>query len=189
MRGLPSCGKTTTARAIVAEEGGVLVEFDEFFYTEVGTDPARYDWSDRLLEKARAWNIERLFRALETDVSPIVLDDDNGYGITTRTCVTRAVELGYAVEFREPDSPWWGEIRSLLADKDANESALVEWAHKLTVLSRGTHRVPFATFLRRMERWQDEIRVEDILGAPEGEQKRRAWRRRAPRFRSLPTAG
>ena len=86
MRGLPSCGKSTTAKTLV-RSGGMLVEFDEYFYTQVGDDPCRYDWCSDLLPDARRWNLARIKRAVDGDVSPIVVDSDNGINRTTVTQV------------------------------------------------------------------------------------------------------
>ncbi len=162
MRGLPSCGKSTRAKELVAD-GGLVFEFDEYFYTQVGTDSKRYDWSRSRLDDAREWNVARICSALDRGDSPIVLDDDNGLGQTTRRCVKHAVQLGYQIEFREPTSPWWREIRELLRDKNTNREALASWANKLTGLSRGTHRVSYESFLRRIERWQDALSTEVII--------------------------
>ena len=164
MRGLPSCGKTTAAKRIV-EQGGEAFEFDEYFYTQVGSDPRRYDWSRSKLPEARTWNIQRVRDALDRGVSPVVFDDDNRTGYTTHACVTHALARGYEIDFREPDSPWWPTIRALLDDAKANASELQRWAEKLAVLSRGTHQVPVESFLRRMKRWRPELTVEDILAA------------------------
>ena len=166
LRGLPSAGKSTLARSLT-RESGTWIEFDLYFHTEVGSDPDRYDWSNRLLPDARAWNIDRLRQAVDRREDPIVLDDDNGLGRTTGASVAYAVEHGYEVEFREPDTPWWRLVRQLLQNKDANAEALDRWAYKLAVLNRGTHRVSASSMRRRMDRWRDEITVEEILARQE----------------------
>ena len=48
MRGLPACGKSHEARRLAGTEG-IVLETDEYFYTQVGNDPASYDYSDELL--------------------------------------------------------------------------------------------------------------------------------------------
>ena len=57
MRGLPSSGKSHTARKL-AGQTGIVCETDEYFYTHLGDDPARYDYRPELLEEARQWNFE-----------------------------------------------------------------------------------------------------------------------------------
>jgi len=62
MRGLPSCGKSYTAQKLCAESG-TICETDEYFCSQVGDDPQRYDYSQDLLPEARCWNLERFMRA------------------------------------------------------------------------------------------------------------------------------
>ena len=40
MRGLPTCGKSHTARKLAADQG-VVLETDEYFLTQVGQDPTK----------------------------------------------------------------------------------------------------------------------------------------------------
>ncbi len=55
MRGLPSTGKTHTARRL-AGDTGITCETDEFFYTQVGSDPNIYDYDSKRKTEAREWN-------------------------------------------------------------------------------------------------------------------------------------
>ncbi len=162
VRGLPSCGKSHASREL-ARHGGVLIEFDEFFYTQVGRDRSRYDWSRRLLPQARQWNFERIRRAILVGATPIIVDSDNHPDPTTRRYVACAVRHGYQVRFREPDSPWWRQIRMLLQDKQANRVALAAWAAKLAAMSRGTHNVPLSNILWRIEHWDHALTVDHFL--------------------------
>lgn len=162
MIGLPSCGKTTKSRAMV-RPGEALFEFDQFFYTEVGTDPEIYDWTRSLMGDAKRWNLERITEALDEGVSRVIVDSDNQAHAYTKLYVEHAVRLGYEVEFCEPDTIWWQEIRTLLRDKEKNAEQLDRWAQKLSHMSRGTHRVGVATFRRRIRHWIPDITVEHIL--------------------------
>ena len=56
MRGLPCCGKSYTAQRLRGESG-CICETDQFFYTQVGDDPQRYDYDEALLPDAREWNL------------------------------------------------------------------------------------------------------------------------------------
>ena len=58
MRGLPSCGKSYTAKKLTAD-GGVVCETDEYFYSQVGSDPQTFDYDKELMPEARRWNFER----------------------------------------------------------------------------------------------------------------------------------
>ncbi|MCA9202230.1 MAG: AAA family ATPase, partial [Planctomycetales bacterium] len=63
MRGLPACGKSYTARRL-AGATGVILETDQYFYLQVGDDPASYDYSEERLPAARQWNFNRFRRAI-----------------------------------------------------------------------------------------------------------------------------
>ncbi len=162
MRGLPSCGKSHTARTLIAS-GGVVLETDEYFYTQVGADPTHFDYSEALLPSARSWNFARFQEAVARGISPIVVDRGNGLNVETQQYARYAADRGYQVQLREPDSPWWVEIRRLLEDKHANEAALRSWAGRLAEMSQATHRVPASTILHWMAAWRLDITVEDIL--------------------------
>lgn len=162
MRGLPSCGKSYTARKL-AGDTGVVLETDEYFYTQVGSDPDRYDYDAAMLPKARQWNFERFKKAIDADVSPIIVDRGNGRNRETQQYARYAVEHGYEVQLKEPESPWWQEIRDLLKDKNANRAQLYLWANELSQRSRATHRVPTDTIRHWMEQWKCDLTVEEIL--------------------------
>src|SRR4051794_3566914 len=127
MRGLPSCGKSYTARKL-AGEFGVVCETDEYFYKHVGDDPTSYDYRDELLQEACQWNLDRFRKALEAGLTPIVVDRGNALSVDSQVYARLAVEHGYHLELREPESPWWQEIRTLLKDKDRNRALLDQWA-------------------------------------------------------------
>ena len=165
MRGLPSCGKSFTARKLVAESG-VVLETDQYFHTEIGNDPAKYDYDDQLMPLARDWNYARFQQAVAKQVSPIVVDRGNGRNEETRRYAQWAVDHGYQVELKEPESDWWQEIRILLKYKWLTGPALDEWAEKLSALSRKTHRVPMKTICKWMAGWKYDLTVEEILALP-----------------------
>jgi hypothetical protein len=162
MRGLPSCGKSYTARKL-AGGTGVICETDEFFYTQVGDDPTAFDYRDDLLEEARRWNLERFRQALAAGASPVIVDRGNSLSLDSQVYARLAVEHGYQVELREPESPWWRAIRLLLNDKDRNRQGLSLWADRLAAMSRSGHRVPASTIRRWMEKWKSDLTVEEIL--------------------------
>jgi hypothetical protein len=162
MRGLPSCGKSYTAR-VLAQAGGIVLETDEFFYTQVGDDPTKFDWSDDLLPQARQWNLDCFRKAMLHRISPIIIDRGNGRNRETWEYARLALTNGYCVELKEPDSPQWRAVRELLADKVANQAALDDWADRLAEMSRATHRVPTTTIKRWMAAWQLDLTVAQIL--------------------------
>lgn len=163
MRGLPACGKSFTARQLVGEEG-VTCETDEFFYTQVGDDSARYDYSEELLQSARDWNFARYRRAVDERRSPIIVDRGNGRNLETKRYALYTVEHGYQVELCEPDSEWWRELRVLLKYKGhIDPQVFDQWARALADASKKTHRVPTATIRRWMAAWKHDLTVDEIL--------------------------
>ena len=163
MRGLPACGKSHLARRL-AGETGVVLETDQYFYTQVGDDPAKYDYSGELLETARQWNLDRFRQAIAQAVSPIVVDRGNGLNQETQLYACYAVEHGYELELAEPDSPWWQELRVLLKYKHHVDDKLFDtWAERLAAATRDTHRVPVATIRHWMASWRHDVTVEAIV--------------------------
>ena len=162
MRGLPSCGKSYTARRLCSE-GGIICETDEYFYSQVGDDPHQYDYYNDLLPEARCWNLGRFKRAVDAGVSPIVVDRGNGLNRESQEYARHAVDRGYRVELKEPESEWWQEIRVLLKYKHVTREILYEWADRLSEMSRQTHRVPTSTIRNWMDHWKYDLTVEDVL--------------------------
>lgn len=162
MRGLPSCGKSFTAKKLAGGRG-IVLETDEFFHTQVGDDPASYDYRPELLQKAREWNFQRFVQAVESGISPIVVDRGNSLCQESKRYARYAVDHGYRVELKEPESEWWQEIRVLLKYKELTKEALYEWADRLAQMSRATHRVPSSTIRRWMDHWKHDLTVADIL--------------------------
>ena len=135
----------------------MICETDEYFYTQVGDDPEKYDYREGLMEEARQWNFERFKKAVDEGRSPIVVDRGNSLSFESK------VYAEYAVELKEPESDWWREIRVLLKYKHVTKSILYEWADRLSEKSNETHRVPVSTIRRWMDKWRYDLTVEDIL--------------------------
>ena len=162
MRGLPSCGKSYTSRQLAGEEG-VVCELDEFFYAQVGDDPSVYNWSDDLVARAHLWNLGRFKDAVDAGNALVIVDADNRLDIQACEYIEYALAWEYQIEIREPDSPWWGDIRKLLADKQANEQAILVWLRKLSAMSRAKHRAPLAVLIDRANSWKVDVSLEDYL--------------------------
>lgn len=160
MRGLPSCGKSFTARQLAGNDG-VVLETDEFFRSP--EDPTVYRYREELLPQARLWNLRRFEAALAAGISQLVVDRGNGRNRESWEYASRAVAQGYRVELKEPNSPWWAEIRPFLQDKQQHAQELERWSAWLAELSRQTHRVPQATIYSWMQSWKADLTVEDIL--------------------------
>lgn len=183
MRGLPSCGKSTTGRDLAAREGGVVYEFDSYFNTQVGDNPTEYNWSKALVPQAREWHYNRVRAAVERGLTPIVVDNNAHLNMRARKMVNHAVKHGYAVELREPNSPWWPKIKLLLENYRANKKEIKKWAEYLSKLNQSTHRVSAKQIMRKAARWIPHMTVEDIRGyerprVPEAAEERPSkWQR------------
>ena len=162
MRGLPSCGKSYTA-ARLAGAAGIVCETDDYFFTQIGADPTKFDYRADLMDEARRWNLARYKQAVDEGVSPIVVDRNNARSTCTQEYARYALDRGYAVELREPESSWWQEIRVLLKYKQHTKEILYDWADRLAAKNKSTHRVPAATIRRWMDKWKHGLTVEDIL--------------------------
>lgn len=161
MRGLPSCGKSTTAKKL-AGDSGVVIETDAFFQTS-GEGPAGYSFDRKRIQEARQWTFELFRQAMKDQLSPIVIDRGNGSNRDSLDYANLAIQGGYDLEIREPESSWWQEIKVLLRYRPATDPLLDEWAKELAQLSKRTHRVKFETIRHWMDRWVDDLTVEDIL--------------------------
>jgi len=162
MRGLPATGKSYTARKL-AGEYGVICETDEYFYTQIGNDITKFDYNESLMPEAQAWNYERFKRAVRSGATPIIVDRGNGLTLETKKYAQYAVDHGYKVEIKEPESDWWQEIRVLLKYKSLTGPVLDQWAQELARYSQAIHRVPVETIRQRMDKWIHGLTVEDIL--------------------------
>ena len=92
-----------------------------------------------------------------------MVDRGNGLNVSTQIYARHAVDNGYEVALKEPESEWWQDLRVLLKYKQVTRPLLLQWADILARMSRSSHRVPAAVIRRRMERWKFDLTVNDIL--------------------------
>jgi len=162
MRGLPGSGKSYAAKYLTGKTG-IVCETDQYFYTEVGNDPCSYDYRADLIEAGRRWNFTNFQKALDQGITPIVVDRGNSLSLVSQQYAQYAIDQGYKVAFKEPESTWWQEIRVLLKYKRYTRPVLSAWAERLEQISRPKHRVSAAVILHRMDRWRWDLTVQDIL--------------------------
>lgn len=166
MRGAPGSGKSFRAKEL-AGETGIVCSTDDFFpedpdkYQELYERAIEEGFLAPLLCKFHRQNEERVVKAMEEGVSPIVVDNCNIKKSEIRPYVEAAICYDYEVEFAESQSEWWQEIRELLWNKKFNEGRLRWAAEKLA--KRTVHRVPSKTiFEKYLWKWQD-YKFEDFV--------------------------
>jgi len=72
MRGLPSCGKSYTARKLAGADG-VICETDAFFDRIDDDGNLQYDYDEDRLEEARDWAYDKFRRAIDAGQSPVII--------------------------------------------------------------------------------------------------------------------
>jgi len=173
MRGVPNSGKSFQAKLLAPARN--IFSTDDYFH---GTNPGvtrpggyRENWAGNKLQAAHAWNQGRVHAAMTFDVPLIVVDNTNIKREHAAIYAKMAREFGYEVEIAESKSPWWLEIRKLLATKDLRESQwlLAEWSKKLSggFVYNGNqmgndHGVPSETIYSMLVNLEDYT-VEDLL--------------------------
>jgi len=96
-------------------------------------------------------------------VSPIVVDRGNGRNQESQEYARYAVDRGYQVELKEPESERWQEIHVLLKYKHVTREILYQWVDRLSEMSQQTHRVPASTIRDWVDHWKYDLTVDDIL--------------------------
>jgi len=141
LRGVSGSGKSTKALELAPKEN--IFSTDEYFM--VG---GKYFFDSGKLSKAHAWNRERVYGALKSGVSPVVVDNTNTQSWEAEPYVKMALAHGYKIEFVEPDTSW---------AKNADELA-----------KRNKHGVPKAAIVRMLQRYQpmDKFKA-DLIGKGE----------------------
>lgn len=154
MRGLPGSGKSTSAKEKAV--GGEVFSTDDFFMSE-----GKYMFDPTKLKIAHEWNQNRVNKAMEQGVTPIVVDNTNVVKSNFQPYLDIAKQHGYAVEYAEPESWWWKKYfgpNMSPQDKDELTKKLLEM---------GTHNVPEALLRRMIDNWEHD---------PEGQSSRlSAW--------------
>lgn len=141
LRGIPGSGKSFLGKQLAGETGEIFAS-DDFFINEQG----KYNWREEDLTTAHNWNYQRVLKALEQGISPVILDNTN---VTleemkfTRPLIETAINNNYDVEITEPDTPW---------KFNAEELA-----------KRNTHGVPLESIQEKIDKWDPNITVENIL--------------------------
>jgi len=160
--GLQSCGKTTLGRARAADEGGVCLSFDDYFYTVINPkQPDQFNFRPNRAASANRWFWMQLKKLCDTDTSPIYIDQINILGPhTINMAGFLAYRYGYKIELAEPSHPLWLTMKVELTKESRNYDKLLELAQQAVDTSKKPVQLKSVVFF--MEHWENYT-VEDLL--------------------------
>ena len=108
MRGVSGSGKSTQAQKIKDQEGGVIYSTDEFRY--IG---GKYVFKPEDTVPFHQKNIQRAKDAMQTGITPVIIDNTNIQYKYAEPYVKLAKKFGYEIKVIEPDSPWAFDVNEL----------------------------------------------------------------------------
>ncbi|XP_022787589.1 uncharacterized protein LOC111327618 isoform X3 [Stylophora pistillata] len=136
MRGLPGSGKTFLAQKLKGPRG-VVLSTDDYFYRN-----HRYEFDGSFLGEAHEWNRSRAKTALESQWSPLIIDNTNTQSWEMKPYVSMALKYGYHIKIVEPNTPWKWNVKELVR--------------------RNQHGVTHAAITRMKERYEHDLSVEAL---------------------------
>jgi predicted kinase len=143
MRGAPGSGKSFKAKQLAKD--GVICSADDFFM-ELGK--GQYQFNPSLLPQAHKQCQDKALQAINSGISPVVIDNTNTSLWELKQLkhiIQTAKSLGYSVNIEEPETDWW-------KNKDIDEMA-----------KRNSHGVPRNAIEKMINRFENNVKVEDIL--------------------------
>lgn len=149
MRGIPSSGKSYLANELAGKEGKVF-SADDY---HIDPETQQYNWKQENVEDAHKWNHDRIKKAIQQGVSPVIADNTHVKKWELKALkhiVLFAQRLGYDVRIEEPNSDWYHWDTAFDAD------ALYERNKK-------THNVPKKSIQRMIDSYEHDITVDNIL--------------------------
>ena len=147
VRGIPGSGKSYLAKQIGL--GGAIFSTDDFFMVN-----GEYKFNPSQIGRAHQWNQERAKNAMQSGITPIVIDNTNVQAWQMKFYVEEARKNGYKIEIKEPETSW---------KFDAEELA-----------KRNQHGVPKSTIERMIGQWEKDISVDDIINSKNPFEKKAA---------------
>ncbi|XP_058949997.2 uncharacterized protein [Pocillopora verrucosa] len=136
MRGLPGSGKTFLAQKLKGRDG-VVLSTDDYFYRN-----QRYKFDASSLGEAHEWNQSRAKTAMESQQSPLIIDNTNTQSWEMKPYISMAVKYGYHIKIVEPNTPWKWDVKELVR--------------------RNQHGVTYAAITRMKERYEHNLSVETL---------------------------
>ena len=142
-RGTPGSGKSTLAKQL--GQGGVVFSTDDFFMKD-----GKYQFDSKLLSRAHQWNQDRVEKAMQQGISPIVIDNTHTQKWELKRGVQLAQQYGYEIEIKEPD--WHPNLKT------------PEGKWNIDFLrGKNKHDVPEESLRRMIDRYDYKPSIEDIL--------------------------
>ncbi|KAM9314231.1 NEDD4-binding protein 2 isoform 2-T2 [Pholidichthys leucotaenia] len=141
LRGPPGSGKSTLARALLEQNpSGVILSTDDYF-----TQNGQYQFDPTTLGEAHEWNHRQAKEAFERGTTPIIIDNTNMQGWEMKPYIAQALNHGYKVLFKEPET-WW--------------------KHKPRELERRTvHNVSAERIRRMLDKYERFVTVQSVMGS------------------------
>ncbi|ORX44666.1 P-loop containing nucleoside triphosphate hydrolase protein [Piromyces finnis] len=139
LRGLPGSGKSTLAKSLLNnyKSQGIILSSDDFF---IENGVYKYD-SSKIVD-AHRFNQNRCREHCGKGTTPIIIDNTNVRYREAKVYIEMAIQYGYDIQVREPDTPWWKR-------RDVKELA-----------KRTIHNVPEERIYKMLDRWNDKFFIE-----------------------------
>ncbi|XP_029182710.2 NEDD4-binding protein 2-like isoform X1 [Acropora millepora] len=137
IRGLPGSGKSTLAQKLKGAHG-IVLSTDDYFYRN-----KHYKFDATALGEAHEWNQRRAKKALEKQISPVIIDNTNTQCWEMRPYALMGTRLGYHIKIMEPDNSWKWNVKELAR--------------------RNQHGVGAETIAKMKERYEHNVSVEKVL--------------------------
>lgn len=162
MRGVPSSGKSFRAQELAGGDLSVICSADHFF----GSTPEEYvaNWKLEKLHAAHAVCQRKVRGMMQRQLPLVIVDNTNTRIAEMMPYFDMAVQYLYRVEIEEPTSPWWvNDIAPYLLDKPLNKDKIETAARLLAIKSQETHRVPYDSILKMLNRYQPMVMFADLV--------------------------
>lgn len=141
-RGIPGSGKSTSAKKLAPKEQ--IFSTDDYFMKN-----GKYIFDGKKIGVAHEWNTDRVDKAMQSELSPIILDNTNIRKGDFKRYLQLAKAHGYEVSYNLPESPWFVEIYPRIVNKTFTDQDV------FTFVEKTVHSVPFEAIKRMMDRWEE----------------------------------
>uniref|UniRef100_A0A2S2NHD6 NEDD4-binding protein 2-like 2 n=2 Tax=Schizaphis graminum TaxID=13262 RepID=A0A2S2NHD6_SCHGA len=146
MRGCQGSGKSYQATNILnlcytnVKHDDFIFSADKFFFNKSN---GKYKYSRDKLNDAHNWVFQKFQKAIELEVTPVIIDNTNCEAWEMENYVKVAVNNGYWIEIVEPSTEWaW----------DATE-----------LTKKNTHSVSYDSIISALRRYEHNITVDSLL--------------------------